>query len=505
MNRFLILTKPGPHKVAMLKPFHQTAEFCSVCHKVGIPQEVNDYRFLRGQDEYDNWHNSGVSGNSARSFYYPEASKTCLDCHMPLVESKDPAGAKRGGKVRNHQFLAANSALPYLKGYSEHLKQLEKFMQDNKVTLDIFTMKQLATDGRKLIAPLDKMQSELNPGDEVIIEVVVRNKGVGHSFPGGTIDSNEVWVEFTALDESGRILFVSGNMDKEGYVDPSAHFYRAQMVDRHANLANKRNVPIDAVATVYARVIPPGTTDVVRYKFSLPEDFGGAVTLTAKLHYRKFDRWYTNWVFASQQDPETQDGYTRLVDDSTYVFSGRDVPTLPVITMAEDRVVLSVDQQDAPNSPLPTSHSPLTQDWERFNDYGIGLLRQGNIRGATRAFESVVQLNSGYADGPINLARAAIANGDLTLAEEHLLKALSIDKRNHKVHLFLALVYKGHGRYEKAIKELKIVKDEFPQDRVVINDIGRIQILKGDYAEAITNFKETLLIDPEHVCRPKHH
>ena len=75
----------------MLKPFHKTAEFCSTCHKVSLPQEVTEYKeFLRGQNHYDSYLLSGVSGHGARSFYYPEvAQQNCNECHMPAMASKE--------------------------------------------------------------------------------------------------------------------------------------------------------------------------------------------------------------------------------------------------------------------------------------------------------------------------------------------------------------------------------------------------------------------------------
>ena len=87
VNRQLVKAKPAFHKKTFLKPLHKTAEFCSTCHKVSIPLELNHYKeFLRGQNHYDTFLLSGVSGHGARSFYYPEkAKKNCTECHMPLM------------------------------------------------------------------------------------------------------------------------------------------------------------------------------------------------------------------------------------------------------------------------------------------------------------------------------------------------------------------------------------------------------------------------------------
>src|SRR5207244_3273822 len=85
LHDFLIKLNPEPHRRVFLKPFmrDQTAEFCSSCHKVHLDVPVNHYRWIRGFNEYDNWQASGVSGQGARSFYYPAKPAQCADCHMP--------------------------------------------------------------------------------------------------------------------------------------------------------------------------------------------------------------------------------------------------------------------------------------------------------------------------------------------------------------------------------------------------------------------------------------
>ncbi len=73
LHDFMIKLNPEPHRRVFLKPFmkDQTPEFCSSCHKVHFDVPVNSYRWVRGFNEYDNWQASGVSGQGARSFYYP--------------------------------------------------------------------------------------------------------------------------------------------------------------------------------------------------------------------------------------------------------------------------------------------------------------------------------------------------------------------------------------------------------------------------------------------------
>ena len=71
---------------------------------------VNSYRWIRGFNEYDNWQASGVSGQGARSFYYPPKPQQCADCHMPLEPSKDAGNVN--GLFTRIAFPGANTAVP---------------------------------------------------------------------------------------------------------------------------------------------------------------------------------------------------------------------------------------------------------------------------------------------------------------------------------------------------------------------------------------------------------
>ncbi len=71
---------------------------------------VNNYRWFRGFNDYDNWQASGF-GDGARSFYYPPKGVTCSGCHMPQ-EPSDELGSK-GGEGHSHRFVAANTSLSH--------------------------------------------------------------------------------------------------------------------------------------------------------------------------------------------------------------------------------------------------------------------------------------------------------------------------------------------------------------------------------------------------------
>src|SRR6185436_1508973 len=140
VDRFLTYTDPEPHRKTFMKPFMRmdSSEFCSTCHKVHLDVPVNSYRWFRGFNDYDNWQASAVSGQGARSFYYPAETKTCAACHMPKVDSQDPGNVD--GKVHSHRFPAANMALAHVNQDEKQKEVIEKFLTSGFITVDILSV-----------------------------------------------------------------------------------------------------------------------------------------------------------------------------------------------------------------------------------------------------------------------------------------------------------------------------------------------------------------------------
>ena len=539
LHDYLVELNPEPHRRAFLKPFmrQQTAEFCSTCHKVHLDVPVNNYRWIRGFNEYDNWQASGVSGQGARSFYYPPQPMDCADCHMPLVPSNDDGNA--GGFVHSHRFPAANTALPTANQDDKQLEATKNFLQSDIVSVDIFALSpaqdtvQSAPELRRelsttfavgeeaetaapgvvaaiapLTAPLNKVAPVVRRGETVRVDVVVRTRAVGHFFPGGTVDAYDVWLELLATDENERILFWSGRAEEEGRgpVEPGAHFYRSLLIDARGNPINKRNA-FHARAAVYVRLIPPGAADTVHFRLRVPESAGKEIRLQARLHYRKFSWWNTQFAYAGQRDPaDSSPDVTADYDDGRWVFTGdtsivsgalKEIPNLPVVTLARDEVTLRVVTRSAPPPQPQTAFEPV--DWERWNDYGIGLLLQGDLRGAEQAFLKVTEAAPDNPDGWVNVGRARVQEGNLEGARAVLEKALTLDPLLARAHFFYAKVLRAEGEFDDALGHLRRVAAQYPRDRVVRNQTGRILFLQRKYAEAAREFERTLAIDPENL------
>jgi len=139
------------------------------------------------------------------------------------------------------------------------------------------------------------------------------------------------------------------------------------------------------------------------------------------------------------------------------------------------------------------------QDRERWNDWGIGLLLQGDLKGAEYAFQRVTEAEPGYADGWVNVARALIQEGETDAARPYAEKALALSPHLARGEFFLAMIRKAAGDYDGALASLREAHRQYPRDRVVSNQTGRILFLQRRYADAVHAFEEVLAVDPEDV------
>lgn len=538
VHDFMTYLNPEPHRRTFLKPFMrtQTAEFCSSCHKVHLDIPVNHYRWFRGFNDYDNWQASGVSGYGARSFYYPPQSKQCADCHMPLQKSADAGGLN--GLIHSHRFPAANTAIPVANQDPEQLKITEDFLKNKILSVDIFALSPAQPEKKTgalpqselsttfavgeeaetkavnvvsgpvapVTAPLNLVHPAVRRGDTERVDVVVRTRGIGHFFPGGTVDAFDVWLELKGTDDRGQTIFWSGKVedDGKGPVEKGAHFYRGLQVDGHGNAINKRNA-WSTRAVMYVRLIPPGAADTAHFRMAIPRNAGNQIKLHARLCYRKFAWYNTQFSFAGIPDPkQPQADVSPNYDDRHMVFSGsvedvsakeKKIPDLPIVALAEDEVTLQV--VDA-NAPAPSPKVELNaKDWQRWNDYGIGLFLQGDLKGAEAAFEKVTEIDPKNPDGWVNIGRAAVQEGDMERARTVLKRALDINPNLARTNFFYAKVLRNDGDYDGAAAHLRTVLAQYPRDRVARNDLGRILFLQRHYSEAIEQLKEVLAIDPE--------
>ncbi|MEY4180645.1 MAG: hypothetical protein RLY70_4219 [Planctomycetota bacterium] len=533
INNQLVKAKPSFHKKTFMKDFYRSAEFCSTCHKVDLSKEVTDYKeFLRGQNHYDTYLLSGASGHGARSFYYPEKAKSrCADCHMPLKKSND-FGARaataffddaREPSIHSHSFPAANTALGHWMNAPDAVREHQEFLKGS-ARVDLFAVRERGPEGYldgHLHAPLRPSVPTLKPGASYLLETVIRTLKLGHPLTQGTADSNEIWLEVTATS-GGRVIGRSGGIDDRGEVDRWSYFFNVFMLDRHGNRINRRNAQ-DIFVPLYNHQIPPGAAAVGHYALEVPPDVREPIVIEARLLYRKFDQEYLEFV-ANSLKPNDR-GLPGHTAGKPYKND------LPITVIAADRVEFPVEAAGGA-TPLakanPAVEIPL---WQRWNDYGIGLLLEGQggakgeLRQAAEAFNEVEKL--GRFDGPLNLARVYNAEGRIDEAVAAIGRAAAATDPPappQTIAWLSGLLNRQQGHLEAAERNFRSVLEDrtpemvrrgfdFSRDYEVINELGntlferakqqfgpsrkaaRDELLRA----AAAQFDKTLAIDSENV------
>lgn len=432
--------EPGAaHKARLGDPVLKTARFCGACHKVGLTEMVTGDVWLRGQNEYDAWYDSAWAGRGVASIFRPPETRTCQDCHMPREPAIHGDKAARDGMIRSHRFLASNTALPNLRGDADHLARTQAFLGGGVVTL------RLATSV---------------PG---MLDVVLRNRGAGHAFPGGTADSNEAWLEVRALDATGKVVGQSGVLGPRGELPADAHVIRAQPVDAEGRPLRRRDVH-RARGVVFDTSLPPGDPRVVR--FALPAK---TARVQVRLNYRKFSKEYA--AFACDDLPDARTRAACLAPPTTRVAEA-EVP---------------VSEGRAP---------PLESDDARL-EHALGL-GQGLVDAAvgdTFVAETLTALATGSDARLAGMATLGLARLDVAagrwggppLADDAPVASLwSRALGEHRAH-----------RDAEAFATAAALEKRLPDDRAVLGLSARLANIVGRPDEARRLADRLLALDPE--------
>ncbi|MEO6953028.1 MAG: multiheme c-type cytochrome [Polyangia bacterium] len=443
-------TSGGAHG-ARLRPATMAASaFCGTCHRVGLTSDVTHARWLRGQDEQHAWTQSSFSGNGPGSIHRAPATKRCQDCHMPMeVAALGDAAAHLGPdgvkRIRSHRFVGANTALAHVRHDDAQEARTVALLQSS-VSLAL-----------------------VQPEGPRLVDVVLRSRGVGHRFPGGTMDSNEAWVDVRAYDDKGTLLAESGALDAHGDLGREAHLVRAQQVDGDGVPLLRRDVQ-HARGVVYDTALDPGDPQAVRYE--LPQ---GTTRVDARLQYRKLSAEYTRYACA----------------DIAELAVRRTCETPPVVEVAHASLVLARDASlTAQCDALP---------WETVLDHGIALAAGL----ADRADEASGWLACAARREPrriepvLGQARLALLLGQTERVLELARAAATLDSRHPAPDYLSTVALLRAYRNRPARRAAEKLFAKLPHDPTTLALVSRARGLDGDPRGALTTSAELLQLDPE--------
>jgi len=468
-----ILDDVPSHRRAMMRPLLKQPEFCGACHKSQVPRELNDYKFLRAFMVADELQQSSFSKESPHPFYVRD-KETCNSCHM----KREPAplfdvSAKNGALV-SHRWAASNTAIPTYYKWPQQLDAVTKFLEDDKLGVDIFAIRRRPAAGSReeLIAPVNRSDFKISGGDRLTVEVVITNKNIGHSFPPELRDFYEAFVEFIVSDDAGKMLYRSGFIKPDGYLDEFAHNYKTYLVKSDGTYNDKHHIWRTRVFAQNNQ-INSGRSDMARYQFTVPPNPAGALHLTARVRYRRFTRVFNDYALGKSVD-------------------------YPIVNMAAAEYVMRIGDNPA-LAPNPNDKTAVP-DWRRWNNYGIALFDQRQYPLAIDAFTRAGELDEKYR--PMALVNRAMAHIELEQYDEaaSILEAVVKSNPTNARALFQqARIFIKRGQLEQAENNIKQVLVAYPRDRISLQQLGELCKIKRDYTGALESYDKIMQIDPEDV------
>jgi tetratricopeptide (TPR) repeat protein len=494
-----ILAHLDRHSKAVMRPLYKTSEFCAACHKAAIPRALDDYKWLRAFSVYDEWQGASFTRQSPLPFYRKDTVSTCQTCHMfkePLPAGAIDPGAKDGQLV-SHRWLGGNTLVPAYFQFAEQANKVAAFLkagaQNTGVfNVDIFALEKegaaATSKDQVLVAPLGLTAFSLAAGETLIADVVIQNKGIGHSFVPEQRDFYEAWVDFTVKDGAGKTLAESGFLQPDGALDPTAHSFTNRLVNVKGELNDVHQIWHNRVLA-YNNALQSGRSQLVRYRFRLPKDIQGQVSLTATVRYRRFNQHFID--FAMEQPIPSAHPGTPVAATGP---SPKPYP-LAIIDIASQTRVLKIGE----NGPV-APEAAENKEWMRWNNYGIALLDASQYEASVQAFERVAALRPDYADAFTNMAIVETAWERYDDAKPNLAKALALLPGDPRALYYRALVERNAGQVKEAIADLQAVLAKYPRAKDALRELGFSYFQQHDYASALTAYQALQVIDPDDLA-----
>jgi hypothetical protein len=344
---FLIRSYPAEHNRLSKRAFKKP-EYCAACHKQFIDQEVNRVGWVQLQNQYDNWAASHWNKKG-------DARKTveCRECHMPLVDSRDPAAGDSldynrspgDRKHRSHRFIAANTLMPVvlkeqLRGWKSQFDLTERWLKGEAPIPEIAHK----WANGPIVKVIASAPATVAPGSDIPLRVVMASNKVGHDFPTGPLDLIQSWLDVTVKDDQGAVVWTSGKRDAKNFLEPGTFLFKAEPVDQNGNLIDRHNL-WEMVGVRFRRALFPGYSDTVNFTIPCSGAIDSSTNALAKtpasdslelappkipapgrageyrinvsLEYRKVDQFLLNYLFGEKNTLTSP--VTRIAQDEITV------------------------------------------------------------------------------------------------------------------------------------------------------------------------------------------
>ncbi len=312
ISDFLIRAYPQQHLADYDRNLLRTPEMCASCHKQFIPEALNRFGMVEGQNQYDEWKNGHWHSDD------PETDLACRDCHMRLVSSStDPGHGEAGdrrrsdddGSHRHHGFIATNFFIPAAMKLENHEQQVRLTEEWIRGETPLPELGDLWPEGPvaslRLAAP-----ETARAGEQIEVRAMILNRKAGHNFITGPLDFVRSWIYLRALDGNRQVIA------EWGAIDPKTRRILDQGTDEH-EIGNRRDegtlvlesMPVDEHGEELRehqlwkkaggkgkRVVFPKYSDTQLFRLDIPPEAEGPVVIEAELRYRRYRQEFLDRV-----------------------------------------------------------------------------------------------------------------------------------------------------------------------------------------------------------------
>ena len=427
VNRLLIRMEPSLHRKTFLKPFMRTPEFCSTCHKVGADSGPERLPVAARPEPLRHLVRLGRLG--ARGALLLRSAQAQGLPGLP------PAGLPLE-RVRQQERLPARPRLPRREhGPALRARRQGDGEEDPRVPREQGADRRPLRDPARRRAPRPRRHAAAKSGRArrstsrwscAPAASVIRTR-TGRRTPTRSGSRSRPRPTRASSSRAACSTRRAGSTRRRTAWPRSSSTKRAGTW----TAASRRTSACRSTTTASGPARRASCTTASRSRRTRR----ARSRLSAGTHYRKFSRDYTTFTLGAAS------------------------PSLPVTTLASDSVTLPVAQAQRPNQPPSPGEETGVRGpargnadppWLRWNDYGIGLFLQGDLKGAARAWTKVAELAPDKPDGPLNRARAEIAEGRLADAKASLAEAEKRRPGWGKTAFFRATVAKDEGRLADA-------------------------------------------------------
>jgi len=396
------------HRERMATEPLQSATLCGSCHRGFLTEAGGNPHFMQGMDDLGPWRASAYGETHSARIDDDLEERTCQGCHMPGERTTRGDMAAPRGEIASHRFAGGQTAIAAVSGDEAQVAAVRD-MLESAATIDVAVVR--FADGRSAL-PADG--AAVRAGDEVGIDVVVRNLGAGHRFPGGVRDTQDTWIELEVRTADGRIVAEAGTGHRDSE-DETAHLLTTVMLDSDGHPELRHFVQRFA-GKGWDHTIAPRDAATTRYELTLPPTLTSSdfpLSISARLVHRRHVRPMHDAACESSRSSRGRAFADAARSHGRPVLDG--CANQPIAELADARVWVgrgAAERDSAGGASRPA--------WRRLYEHALGLSHQ-------------VQEHTDEARPSLDRALALLEDGDARARAMVLVALARVEARQGRV------------------------------------------------------------------------